>query len=247
MPVLLQNQVEHGYFKEIGGFPDAPIVHELREYNGSGQACIACTQLNGKEVNRLFPDVKTYSPQEKRRIAAEWIEFLSCNPRTFRASHFNSQVPPRLFQAICCQEALEELRIKWGTYSDLSALEKLRNIKFLYLGPGASVQDLAPLKRLENLIVLHLGGFRKVEDYSALTSLQKLEQLAIHGPILGNTQIKNLEFLKEMPNLRSVSLVNVRIKKHYSPEELEKLHTLMPDLYDINSCIWGNGPHDTNE
>ena len=239
MSTLSWGQIKSKYFREIGGFPNAPILHELCEYDGSGQACIACTQLNGKEVQLLFPDAKAYSPQEKRRILTQWITYLSGHPTAFHALHFNSQVPPKLFQAICCQEGLEELRIKWGTYPDLSALGKLRNLKYLYLGPGAGVQDITPLRQLDHLLVLHLVGFEKIEDYSPLASLQKLEQLVIHGPTLRNMPVKDLEFLKEMPNLRSISLANVQLGKHYTSEELQNLRALLPDLYDINCCIWG--------
>ncbi len=78
----------------------------------------------------------------KKRVLSEWIDFLRTNTKAFTALHFNSLVPQALFNAACCQEKLEELRFKWGSYSDLSSLEVLEKIKFLYLGSGTKVQDV---------------------------------------------------------------------------------------------------------
>ena len=65
-----------------------------------------------------------------------------------------------------------------------------------------------------------MEGFKKIEDYSSLKSLEALEQLVIWGPVLGFTPIKDLEFLREMPNLRSISIGNVRLKRKYTKEEI---------------------------
>jgi len=230
MTVLSEVQLGKKYFKEIGGFPPSKIIHELNEYNGENQVCVACTQLNGEEVKVLFPDLKSYSERDKKRILKEWIDFLTTNTKALKALHFNSRVSQALFDAACYQENLEELRFKWGVYSDLSALEKLSNLKFLYIGQGSSVQDIAVLGELKSLIVLHVEAFKKIEDYSTLTTLENLEQLVITGPILGVTPLKDLEFLREMPNLRSILISNVTIKKKYTPEELVNLRAAVPNF-----------------
>ena len=41
MAVLNQNQIENNYFNTIGGFPHAPILHELSEYKGEERICVA--------------------------------------------------------------------------------------------------------------------------------------------------------------------------------------------------------------
>lgn len=68
MAVLSEAQIKRKYFNEVGGFPSSKIIHELREYNGEEQICIACTQLNGKEVKLLFSDAISYSERDKKRI-----------------------------------------------------------------------------------------------------------------------------------------------------------------------------------
>ena len=79
MSTLTQKQIKQGYFSNIGGFPPAKIVHEITEYQGEDRLCIACTQLNGEEVKLIFPDEKSYSERDKKRILSEWIEYLKTN------------------------------------------------------------------------------------------------------------------------------------------------------------------------
>ena len=124
-----------------------------------------------------------------------------------------------------------------GGYTDLSALENLKQLKYLYIGSGAGVRDITSLGKLENLIVLHVENFKRIEDYSVFITLRKLEQLIISGPIIGRTPIKDLEFLREMKNLVSVGLPNTTIKKKYTLEELEDLRRCLFKVYLIYNCI----------
>jgi len=68
--------------------------------------------------------------------------------------------------------------------------------------------------------------------------LESLEQLVIWGPILGLTPIKDLEFLRGIINLRSISIGNATIRKKYTSEELAVLRTDLPNLMDIDNCIF---------
>lgn len=145
-----------------------------------------------------------------------------------------------MFDAACCQENLEELRFKWGAYTDLTALESLKRLKYLYIGSGAGVRDITSLRNLKNLIVLFVENFKRIEDYSLITALEKLEQLVISGPTLANTPIKDLEFLYEMRSLVSIWIPNTTIRIKYTSEQLENLRISLPNLYPIYDCIWGS-------
>ena len=226
MPILTEKQKNKGYFNDIGGFPPLNLnddkinfAREIKDYKGQEKLCVACTQLDSY-----------YSDREKKRVLAEWIEFLRTNTKMFKALHFNSRVPQSLFDAACCQENLEELRFKWGAYSDLSALENLQKLNYLYIGSGASVKDISTLGKLKTLIVLYVENFKRIEDYSPLTSLENLEQLIISGSILGNTPIKDLEFLLQMPKLLSLWIPNTTIRKKYSKDELAALRRALSNL-----------------
>jgi len=232
MGILSQRQVEKGYFSVIGGFPPAEILKELKDYNGEEKICVACTQLDSHR------DYLGRKKSEYKKILQEWIEFLSTETKALKALHFNTHVPEALFNAACCQENLEELRFKWGSYSDLSPLENLKKLKFLYIGSGARVQSLEPLSKMDSLVVLFVENFKKIEDYSPLSRLQNLEQLAIWGLILKKTPIKDLEFLRDMPNLRSISF-GVTIRRKYTREELAALHETLPHLFDIGNVLKG--------
>ena len=219
------------YFEIIGGFPPAKILKELNDYNGEERICVACTQLDSH--HRYFGRSKS----DLKRILDDWIDFFITDTNALKALHFNSHVPQRLFDAACCQENLEELRFKWGSYSDLTELKNLRNLKFLYIGSGASVKDIAALGQLESLIVLHIENFKKIEDYSPLTTLKNLEQLVILGPMYGRTPMQDLEFLRKMPNLRSILFSSITLRKKYTSEERVQLRAALPNLLDIGGFI----------
>ena len=209
MAILTSEQLKNGYFRDIGGFPHVPVITSVSEYDGSGRACIACTQLAGRFTDR-----------EARRILREWIDFLTGHPEEFHTLHFNTRVPQSLFDAVCSQRNLTELRCKWGSYADLSRLQNFSRLEYLYLGSGASVQNLSPITELENLRVLYLENFRKISDYSLLSQLSNLEQLVISGPDLGSIPIENLDFICSMPNLRSIWLPNVMLRLTSTEQDL---------------------------
>lgn len=210
--MLTKHDHENGFFRDIGGFPAKPIITTVDEYDGSGEACIACTQLDGR-----------FSDAESRKILREWVDFLKENPGAFHTLHFNTRVPKVLFDAACAQQNLIELRCKWGSYANLSALRNLSRLEYLYLGSGSAVQSLFPIPELKTLRVLFLGNFRKISDYSPLAQLSRLEQLVISGPTLGTITIENLDFVRRMPNLRSIWLPNT--VPHHTSEERELLRS----------------------
>ncbi|MCL2167429.1 MAG: leucine-rich repeat domain-containing protein [Clostridiales bacterium] len=228
MPVLQKQYIEESYFEENADYSN--VIQELSEYKGEERICVSCTQLAGKEYAKILSDIQTYSERDKKRILAEWIDFLQTNPKALKAIHFRSHVPQRLFDAACCQENLEELHFKWGNYTDLSALENLKKLKYLYLGAGSGIQDITPLSRLDTLIVLHVVNLKRIEDYSPLTALPRLEQLVISGPNLGKTPIKDLDFLIDMKSLLSFWRPGTTLRKKYTPDERESLLLALPNL-----------------
>jgi len=224
MNILDNEQVKRNHFNVIGGFPEAKnIKNELKEYNGEEDLCIACTQLDSHR------DYWHLTARERKKILQDWIDFLTNNPTAIKRLHFNSHVPQALFNAACCRQNLVELRCKWGNYPDLTPLEKLDKLNFLYLG-GGRVKDITPITKLRNLAVLELQGFRQVEDYSPLTALDKLEQLVIFPTILSYIPMQDLEFLRDMPNLRAFSTHNVTLRRKYTRNEIAALRADLPHL-----------------
>jgi len=248
MSVLTDEQLKTGYFDISPGFPGINIndistwvnfVREVSEYTGQKRICISCTQLpDSRYPSALVSDGDPiiygkrggYSPKEQRQILKQWIAYLQDNPTTFKGLHFCSHVPQRLFDAACCQDDLEELRFKWGNYKDLTALENLQSLKFLFIGSGAGVQDITPICNIKSLVVLRVENFKRIEDYSALAGLENLELLDIGSNILGRIPMKDLEFLREMPNLRSFATGATTFRKKYKECELKNLFATLPKL-----------------
>lgn len=188
------------YFAAVGGFPPKQSLIRVEDWDGSGQISVWCTQLPAAE----------YSNQEKL-ILSEWLRFLTEKPDSLTALHFNSKVSQELFNAACAQRCLQELRFKWGSYKDLSELRRLTGLRYLYIGSGAGVTDCEPLAALERLEVLSLENFRKITDYGCLAGLKNLKQLCIEGSLWTAAAVESLDFLRELPALRSVIFRNVRV------------------------------------
>lgn len=237
MYTLTDEQMENGYFW-FSGIPSyGPAVREYRKYDGRSQLCVCCTQLLS------YPDAQgkgiRYTEAEKRHILNEWIQALSSQQLSLTALHLASNVPQRLFDAACCQSELVDFYCKFGKYADLTPLLKLKKLQFLHLGSCPSVTDISVLTQLKTLKVLYVQNFKKIEDYSPLAALDGLEQLVISGPTLNNIHVKDMEFLRDMPNLRSVRFANVTFRKKYTKAELQDLRAAVPQLYDMHGCIWG--------
>ena len=233
MPVLTEEQIKGGYFDIIGGFPTLSkqralgdestyinYAREVKDYKGQPKLCICCTQLNDN----------IYSTRDKKRILNEWIEFLKTETQTFTALHFNSHTPQALFDAACHQEHLVELRTKWGNYKDLSALENLHSLKFLYIGSGPGVLSIDPISKMKSLVSVVVENFKKIEDYSLLSELDALEQLQIGSGILQRIKVNDLEFLHEMPNLLSFAIGDASFKRKYTQMGLSELFDALPNL-----------------
>jgi len=238
MPTLSEKQLSEGYYAEPESFMGVALrtiqtgssfsykAVQVKDYKGQDKLWLACTQLYNTK------------PKEQKRIVNEWAEFLQTNTKTIKLLYFRSRVPQALFDAACYQENLEELHFKWGGYKDLSALNKLSNskhLKHLYIGSGAGVEDILPLTEMKNLVSLYIENFKRIADYSPIAKLQNLEQLVISGPILGNTPIQDLEFLRDMPNLRSFFHPGTTIKRKYTEEDWEKLRADLSHLKFMSS------------
>lgn len=214
MPILNEKQIQYGfdYFHRDEESPRSVI--EVSEYNGETALTINCTQL-GDMFTPQFDTAK-----KKKRVVSEWIDFLSENTTAFTELNFGTNLPQELFDAICRQENLRKLNIKWGRYSDISNISNLKQLTYLHIGGGAGVQSIESLSNLENLVALSIESFHKIDDYSLLSRLKNLESLSIEGDSLSPKyiSINSLDFLRDMKQLRFFRLLSARLQsKDYSP------------------------------
>lgn len=232
MKILNENQIRYG-FNHIHNYPkDIKKLVEFSEYNGENALTINCTQLD-----------EDYKPKDKKRIVNEWIEFFIKNPDKFLELRFGTRVSQELFNAICTQKNLKKLHIKWGVYPDISKISNLTNLEYLHLGSGAGIKSIEAISKLKNLVALSVENYQKIDDYSPFANLKKLESLSIEGDFAAPRilNIKSLDFLKDMPQLRFLRLLTTRVKsKDYTPIlELKNLEHLtlnavkeVKELYD---------------
>lgn len=225
MQKLTQIQIQKGIEYWVKYKTPHKNVVELEEYVDEKELTINCTQLDGVPY---YPKYK--NTREKKRVLIEWCEFLKKNPYAFTSLYFGTRMPQELFNAVCEQKNLKRLYIKWGAYPDISAISKLQELEYLHIGSGASVLSIEPVSELKKLVVLSLENLQKINDYYALTKLKHLELLSIEGDVLAPRyiHINNLNFLREMRQLRSFSLTAARVKsKDYTPIlELENVEYL---------------------
>lgn len=233
---LTQRQIEFGfvyYFKDEWKAIDAATT--VAEFRGQPQLAINCTQLSEG------PKKEFATAAAKKRVLAEWCDFLKQNPKQFTLLAFGTRMPQELLDAACHQVNLRRLEIKWGVYQDLSAIANLQKLELLKIGSGAGVKNIGPVTELPRLIGLAVENFQKIADYSPLARLKKLQSLTIEGDAFGPQyiRIQSLKFLEEMTQLRHLTLLTYRLQdKDYRPiQRLRKLeHLTLPYSRDVKAC-----------
>lgn len=216
---LTEKQRQYGFYYYFPDDPQPKSVIEVSDYHGEKELVINCTQLGNE-----------YKAKDKKRIVNEWVDFLKSNPDAFTDLSFGTRLTQELFDAVCHQVNLTNLDIKWGAYADLSAIKKLKKLKFLYLGSGASVESIEPISCLSSLKGLYVENFKKINNYDALQALTELESLSICGDGMGPQYIKveNIDFLHNMTQLKYFKFLTVRlVSGDYCPVlSLKKLEFL---------------------
>ncbi|MCL2203729.1 MAG: hypothetical protein FWB88_07300 [Defluviitaleaceae bacterium] len=236
------------FFGGFGGF--APTYDEsnmvrLDEYQGQAYIQLACTQLVGSnEPGFGYPGLTemacSLKEQEKKQkqIIDEWIAFFKTNPKALTGVLFRTGITQKVLEAVCHQENLEILRIKWGTQLDLSVLQNVPKLKALYFdGFRSPLPNVSFLDCLQNLSVLNLYSINNIEDFSPLYRMKNLEELSISGKASTKGKriiFKDVEFLQNCPNLKMFGFGYAEIKRLYTASELEVLRQKLPHLH--TSC-----------
>lgn len=212
--VLNEKQLIYGYDYYFKNENRPKSIVEVSEYNGESAIIINCTQLDDSS-NSKYKTAKA-----RKNVVNERCDFLIKNPTAFTELTFCTRMPQELFNAVCSQQNLKKLYIKWGVYPDISKISNLVNLEFLHLGLGSSVGSIEPISKLENLVALTVENFQKIDDYSPLTKLKKLESLTIEGDCFApkNIHIDSIDFLKDMKQLRFFRFFTSIVKsKDYTP------------------------------
>ena len=141
---------------------------------------------------------------------------------------------------------LDTLRMMEGKTVSLNGIERAKKMQYLALSYNRSLEDISALAKIKHsLKSLNIFNCAKIKDFSVLYELENLEKLEIWG---SNT-LPNLDFVKYMPNLKTLFLMNniadgdltpclnlrsakVVNKKHYNLKD--------KDLPKAEKVIFGN-------
>lgn len=205
-------------------------IETIDEYQGEKDIVLACTQL----------DENKYPKQSQRKkILNAWIDFLTTNTTAIEKLSCTTRMNQQLFDALCCQENLTQLHIKWGAYPDLKKIAGLQKLKYLSLCAGTSTKEISAIGELAQLEVLVLSAVG-VLDHSPIGNLHGLKQLGIHSGMDNVVTVNNLQFLYQLKELKSFHTTGFRLTDHdYSPVlSLEKLEYLSVNMPAYDHKIW---------
>jgi hypothetical protein len=181
------------------------ILWRPEQYSGQRAVHVQATQLDNRGVS---------GAGERRRILQDWIDFLSGTETNIVELQFASRMPQELFDAATRQRHLRSLSVKWGPYSDLSALDRVPLLEQLHLGGATSVDTLRPLVALAALTDLSISQAYRVDDYTELSAMIGLRSLMYGNASLGsdrNLTIVDLEWVRPLTELRSLHLPGTRL------------------------------------
>ena len=177
-----------------------PPLMRVEEYDGRADLEITPTQLASNGL---------VTAAEQRRILRDWIAFLADAPLPIRRLSFFSRVPQELLDAVAGQRQLEHLSVKWGPYSDLSALRRLTGLQSLWLQGATSVTDLAPLTSLASIDTLVVDQPFRVADPGPIGELTTLRDLSYAAAHLGTNRVLRIDSLEWVRSLRELEILGL--------------------------------------
>jgi hypothetical protein len=111
---------------------------------------------------------------------------------------------PNGLESITRLHKLEELALTGYPVDKLSFLNKLQNLKRLYIGFGTS-KNIDTINQLENLEELDILWVKQLSDINAISKLTGLIKLKIED----EKQIKSLPDLSQLKQLKNIRLMNI--------------------------------------
>ena len=187
-------------------------VDHPKDYSGQSSVKLVCSQ-HPVGIDEYLSDPKGWE-KKQRAYTQEWADYLKSETLPVKEIHVCSAVNQKVFDALCRQENLESLRIKWLQCKQIDRIVNLKNLKRLFIERASSLLDIAPITHLENLEVLILGETKKISDYSSLAALKKLKVLGIcayRASTNATIKVKDLDFISKMTGLEYVDFHDVRL------------------------------------
>lgn len=166
----------------------------------------------GKECLSRFTGLKklnTEQPLDKKHIASLNLNSIGCYASS----------PAEIAGLFADPSQLKEIRMNGGVDS-LEGLEQFPNLETLYID-GYNLTDFGPLVNLSSLKSLTLESCDGMTDFSIFHVMTSLEELDINAE-----NLKSLDFLSGMGNLKSLSLTDAGMLTLDGLEKQPQLETL---------------------
>lgn len=196
---LTKEEVRLGYL--VAQKRKWPVVRRTIE-GTTDEICLSCTQLG----------VSSYA---QRKIVDEWCNYLRLETKRFRKIESVSRMNRAMLNAICHQEDLKYLFIKWLVAESIESIKQLSNLSFLYLAISPRIVEINALASLKKLKVLYLIDSASINDLFFLNSLTDLEELCIASRVYAGAKVsikKDLTFLKNLKQLKVLKLSDLRLE-----------------------------------
>lgn len=183
-------------------------IERPSEYKNDEAVCVEATQNDALTAT------------QKKKLVQEWVDFFEAGPTPLKRLDFTTRTPRRLFESLQHQTQLEDLRLKWGDYSDLSPILSMPNLHTLKFQSAPAVKTLEPLTGNATIHTLQINGLRDAHDMNPIGTMTSLQTLHLGGD--GNSlriaHIDSLEFIHNLPQLEELMLQGLIVdSKDYSP------------------------------
>ncbi|MFD3445888.1 hypothetical protein ACFDTO_14945 [Microbacteriaceae bacterium 4G12] len=167
------------------------------------------------EVRELAIDGKTKNLERLSNLKIEKLWIFSVNQKQF--DEILTYVTPDILY-------IYEMRV-----ADLSMLQKLSNLKELYMCWNTKNTDLWDLSYNKNLTSLLIEEFSKLEDLTPIKDGIHLQSLYLSGGIVKALHVQTLKPLSNLVNLNKLTLMNIKVKD----DSLEPLMNLK-EIKELN-------------
>ena len=126
-------------------------VSHPQDYSGQETIKLVCSQ-QPVGIEEYLANPREWE-KKQRRYTAEWVDFLKSEKTSVKVVDICSSADQKVFDALCCQDSIESLRIKWLRCKQINEIAKLKSLKKVFLAHASSLVDISPLAKLENLIL----------------------------------------------------------------------------------------------
>lgn len=124
---------------------------------------------------------------------------------------------------------------------DLTILETQNNPEAIILNWNTKVKKLWDITKNTNLKVLEITDFSKLNDIEKLSSATQLESLILNGGMWNALKIKTLSPLTNLPQLKYLSLINIKVEDNTLKPlgELKNLERLdISNQFETKEYAW---------